>query len=504
VVYLVGAGPGDAGLITVRGAELLAAADVIIYDGLVGDGLLARARPGAETLYAGKKRSGDRAPLTQAEIGALMIDRARRGLAVVRLKGGDPMIFGRAGEEMEALAAAGVRFEIVPGVSSLSAVPAYAGIALTRRGVASTVALASGHAASGKPTAAADWEALARADTAVLFMALATLEDCARRLIAAGRDPATPAAAIHWGTTAAQRTVRAPLAGIAAAVAAAGLRPPSLVVVGEVAGEARRIEWRRAMPLAGARILVPRPRERADRFAAAVACLGGEPLCAPFTRLLEADPAAGAAAAAAAPSSDWILVTSAASIERLVAALLAAGGDLRQLAGTRIACVGESTAAALAVVGLRADLIPARRSSTGLADAVLAELGEGVAGASALVVRAEGGRTEAEDRLRAAGVAVTAVALYRSAAGDPNDPAVARAVARARAGDFDVAVFFAPSQVRAYLALVGEAPPPRLVAAIGSTTADALAAAGLPAAVVASRPDPEVFAAEIATSFKDR
>jgi uroporphyrinogen III methyltransferase / synthase len=199
-VYLVGAGPGDPELLTLRGAEVLAHADVVVYDGLANPVILAHAPPHAETLYAGKKHSSNGAPLTQTAIEALLIERARRGLTVVRLKGGDPFVFGRGGEEAAALVAAGIPFEVVPGVSAATAVAAYAGIPLTHRDLASTVALATGHDTDGG-TADLDWPAIARLDTIVLFMAVTTLAEVSARLVAAGRDPRTPAAVIRWGTS---------------------------------------------------------------------------------------------------------------------------------------------------------------------------------------------------------------------------------------------------------------------------------------------------------------
>jgi uroporphyrinogen III methyltransferase/synthase len=431
-----------------------------------------------------------------------MIDRAAAGATVVRLKGGDPFIFGRAAEELEALVAAEIPFELVPGVSSLSAVPAYAGILLTQRRVASTVAVASGHAAAEDPGDPPDWGALAGAQTAVLFMALKTAAECAARLIEGGRDPSTPAAAIYWGTTASQRVVTAPLGELGDAVADAGLRPPVLIVVGEVAAEARRFPWRSRLPLAGARVLVPRPRRRAGELAAVLTRLGAEALCAPFTRIVESTGAVRDAALAAisgAGDRDWVLFSSATAVERALAALIESGGDVRQLAGVKIGCVGESTAAALARLGIRADLIPGRRSSAGLADAMLAA---GGGPQRVLICRAEHGRADADRALFEAGWDVAAAELYRSAPGDPDDPAIARALRRARAGELDVAAFFAPSQVRAYSALAAGAPRPRLIAAIGATTAAAIDTAGLgPIDVVASRPAPETFAAEIAAVF---
>ena len=515
VVYLVGAGPGDPGLITRRGADLVARADAVVYDGLASPVLLRLAHPGCELIYAGKKRTAaGAAPLAQEEIHRLLIDRARAGKQVVRLKGGDPFVFGRGAEECEALSAAGIRFEVVPGVSAATAVAAYAGIPLTARGIASTVAYATGHEAGsdsesdGLPSAV-DWAGVAAADTVVLFMALSTAADCCARLMAAGRDPSTPAAAIHWGTTASQRTVVAALSDLAGAIRATGLRPPALLVIGDVVRLRQRLSWFEDRPLAGARVLVTRAPEQAERFSRALAELGAEPLDCPVTRIAP-PPAEEAARLDAALGRlgqfAWLLLASANAVDCFAAALAARRMDGRALAGVRIACVGPATAAALAAHGLLADLVPPHGDAAGVARAIIdTATAAALAGARVLVPRAEKGRDEAIDLLRAAGAEVEAIAVYRLAPVAADEPAVASALARLRAGEIRAAAFFAPSQVRALCDLLGPdasevlgAVP--ILAAIGATTAAALAARGLTAHVVPSAPDAELFAAEIAAA----
>ncbi len=496
VVYLVGAGPGDPGLVTQRGADLLARADVVVYDGLASPVLLRLAPDGCERIYAGKKRSPSGEPLAQREIEALLVERARAGKRVVRLKGGDPFVFGRGAEECAALAAAGIPFEVVPGVSAASAVPAYAGIPLTARGVASTVAFATGHEAEPD---AVDWEAIARADTVVLFMALMTIEDSCARLMAAGRDPATPAAAIHWGTTAAQATVVATLGDLPRAVA--GLRPPALVVIGEVVRLRETIAWHERRALAGRRVLVTRSAGQAERVVRAVAELGGEPMVAPLTRM--APPSDGAPLAAALGNLSayrWLVFTSANAVDHLFAAMEACGLDARALASARLACVGKATAAALARHGLTADLVPAHGDAAGVARAVLER---DPAPGAVLIPRAERGREEAAQLLAAAGAAVDLVPVYRLEPAPPSDPAIAHALARLGAGEVDAVAFFAPSQVRALTALAGQAALARVevLAAIGETTAAALRESGLDASVVASAPDGEALVARIAAAL---
>src|SRR5215470_17579944 len=319
-VYLVGAGPGDPGLLTLRGAELLGRADVVVYDGLANAALLAHAPQAAERVYAGKKHSEHGPPLTQQAICALLVERARRGLTVVRLKGGDPFVFGRGGEEAEALADAGVPFEIVPGVSAVSAVPAYAGIPLTHRDAAASVAfIATGQEEEGHQRV--DWSAAARADTIVLFMAVKPLPEIAAALVAAGRDPATPAAFIRWGTTAAQKTLVAPLGSIAAAVSAAGLEPPALILVGDVVRYRERLAWFERRPLFGRSVLVPRAPAAAAPLAAAIAALGGEAVVGELTRIVPADPEPLAAALALLEGTRWVAFASAHAVSATMAAL---------------------------------------------------------------------------------------------------------------------------------------------------------------------------------------
>jgi uroporphyrinogen III methyltransferase/synthase len=498
-VFLVGAGPGDPELITLRGAAVLARADVVVYDGLANALLLDHAPPEAERIYAGKKHSVRGTPLTQEEIEDLLVERAAQGKLVVRLKGGDPFVFGRGGEEAERLVAAGIPFEVVPGVSSFSAVPAYAGIPLTHRDVASTVvALATGHEEAGR--ARVDWATAARADTLILFMAVKPLADIAARLVAAGRDPATPAAVIRWGTTAAQRTVVAPLSGIAAAVDAAGLKPPALVIIGEVVRYRERLAWFERRPLFGASVLVPRQREQARGFARLLAGLGAEPVIAEVTRIEPVDAAALAAALLAAPRPRWIAFTSANAVTVTLDALEAAGRDARALAGVRLAAVGAATAAALRARGLVADLTPRERTGAGLGAALRAADPE-LAGARVILPRAEEGRDELAEALAAAGADVVTLAAYRTSAAPAAD--LAWLGERLAAGDIQVLTFFAPSQVAAALAL---APPAalnraRLIAAVGPTTADALRERGVRVDVVAAAPSAEALAADIAHHY---
>ena len=479
-----------------RQAEALSRADVIVYDGLASPVLLDLAPPGVEAIYAGKKHSERGSPLSQAEIDALLVERARRGQTVVRLKSGDPFVFGRGGEEATALAAAGIPYELVPGVTAATAVPAYAGIPLTHREVASTVAFATGHESEDKPAPTIDWQAVARADTIVLFMAVKTLARCAAQLLAAGRDPATPAAVIHWGTTPAQRTVTGTLGEIAARAEEAGLRPPALVIVGQVVELRERLAWVETRPLFGLRVLVPRQKEQARGFARALLDRGAEPVIVEVTRLEEADPAPLAAALRRADAFRWVAFASATAVERTMAALFAAGLDARAFAAGRLAAVGDVTAAALRRHGLRADLVPERHDGAGVAAAILAADAD-LRGAEVLLPRAADGREELGAALTQAGARVTAVAAYRTVSAPP--AALAPLAARLREGGLDILCFFAPSQVDAVLGALGPDGPAvldraRLIAAIGPTTADVLRRRGVRVDLVPSTPSAEELA----------
>jgi uroporphyrinogen III methyltransferase/synthase len=505
VVYLVGAGPGDPALITRRGAELLGRAEVVVYDGLVNAALLDLAPHDADRIYAGKKKARAGEPMTQPQICELLVQLGNAGRRVVRLKGGDPFVFGRGAEEIAAIEAAGIAYEIVPGVTSATAVAAYAGIPLTARGRASTVAFATGHEAAGKPDSAVDWQALARAGTVVLFMALKTARDCVGHLIAGGRDPATPAAAIYWGTTAAQRTVVAPLAELPDAIDSAGLKPPVLLVIGDVVDlRGRGGSWYETRPLFGARVLITRSVDRASGFAHELADLGAEPVVCPVTRIVPAvDRSALDHVLGRLTDYDWVVFTSANAVERFFDELLASGaGDARALRNARFACVGPVTAAALGR-WLRADLIPERGDAAGVAQAVIDATDGGVGGRTILVPRAVRGRDEAVRMLTEAGAAVDLLPLYESRPVPADDPSIDYGLELLRDGKIDVATFFAPSQVRALWALLGDDAAAivgrcPIIAAIGKATAAALEASGARADVVPSSPDSAVMAAEIA------
>jgi uroporphyrinogen III methyltransferase/synthase len=468
-VILAGAGPGDPGLITVAAAEALARADVVVYDRLVHPRLLDLA-PRAERVYAGK--GPEQHTMSQDEINALLIERARAGQTVVRLKGGDPFVFGRGGEEARALADAGVPFEVVPGVSSAIAAPAYAGIPVTQRGVASSVAFVTGHEDPAKDEQDVDWERLAGAvDTLVLLMGIGQLARIAGRLTAAGRDPATPAAVIEWGTLPRQRTVTGTLGDIVAKVEEAGLGPPAVAVVGEVVRLREALRWFDTRPLFGLRVLVTRTREQASELSRALAAQGAEPVELPaitITPRYDAERLAVAAAALAEGVYDWLLFTSANAVEIFFDFLWRAGDDARAVRA-RAGAIGPGTAAALERRGIRADLAP---EASYTAEGLLAALeGREMNGKHVLLPRAEGARELLVEELTQRGATVDEITLYVAVPADDIDMEGLR---RLRAGEIDVATFASSSSVRALAALLGgDLEPLRRcrVACIGPVTA---------------------------------
>jgi uroporphyrinogen III methyltransferase/synthase len=353
-VYLVGAGPGDPGLLTLRAARLLEAADVVVYDQLVGDAILDRLPAGAERVYAGKETGAH--TMAQDSINGILEERARRGLRVVRLKGGDPFVFGRGGEEAEYLASRGIPFEVVPGVTSAIGVPAYVGIPVTHRGVAASLAVVTGRAGPHGEAPEIDWARLAAADTLVLLMGVANQESLVRALLAGGRSPETPVAAIRWGTTAQQQVVVGTLATIGQRLRDAGLRPPAILVVGEVVRLRPRVEWASRRSLAGRRVLLPAPyptpltpalEERgAEVLHVAPVELGPPPSWEALDRALDELPACAG-----------VVFADAIGVSALGERLAARGRDARALAGVRIVATSQEAARRLRDHGLLADAV---------------------------------------------------------------------------------------------------------------------------------------------------
>jgi uroporphyrinogen III methyltransferase / synthase len=483
VVYLVGAGPGDPGLLTVRGAELVASADVLLHDRLIPAGVLELAREEAERLYVGKEPG--RAAVPQEEIERLLIDRARAGRSVVRLKGGDPFVFGRGGEEAEALAAARVEFEVVPGITAGIGAPAYAGIPLTHRDLASAVAFVTGHEDPEKDDSALSWDALARfPGTLVFYMGMGRLPEIARRLIEAGRDAAEPAAVVERGTMPEQRAVTAPLAGLARTAAEAGVRAPAVVISGPVAMRRETLAWLERRPLHGRRVVVTRARAQASGLAATLRALGAEVVELPTIRIVpRLDSAEVRDAVHGIHSYALICLTSPNGARLLLQVLAEAGRDARALANATIAAIGPGTAAALAERGIIADVVPERSIAEALVEALE---GFEVGGRPVLVARAAEARDLLPDALRERGAKVDVVALYETLAADP-DPAAIEA-----AQDADYVTFTSSSTVRNFVGGVGDRLPPHArVISIGPVTTEAARQAGLEVHAEAEQHDPD-------------
>ncbi len=475
-VYLVGAGPGDPGLLTARALELIAAADVIVYDRLIPATALDGARPDATLIYAGKEGGGPSMP--QSEIDRLLASHGSSAATVVRLKGGDPFVFGRGGEEAEALLAAGIEFEVVPGVTAGVAGPAYAGIPVTHRDAASAVAFVTGHEDPTKPESALDWAALAAfPGTLVFYMGVRQLPAIASALIAGGRDAAEAAAVVERGTLPDQRVVTGTLQTIAGVAAEAGIRAPALIVVGAVAGLRERLAWFESRPLAGLSVAVTRARAQASGLAGRLAGLGAAVVEAPAIKIVPLDGPAPAVA-----GYDLVCLTSPNGVRLLFSRLAAAGLDARALAGARVAAIGPGTAAALRAYGVIADVVPERFVAEGLVDA-LADMPV----KRALVARAAEARDVLVDALRERGAEVDVVALYETVA-EPLSEAQLAAVA-----DADYVTFTSSSTVRFFLESaggLGRGPGLRArLVSIGPVTSATLREHGLEPDVEASRHD---------------
>ncbi len=483
VVYLVGAGPGDPGLMTARALELIAAADSVYYDRLIPPGALDGAREDAELIYVGKQPGVPSVP--QAEIGERLIEAARAGRSVVRLKGGDPFVFGRGGEEGEALRAAGVEFEVVPGVTAGVAATAYAGIPVTHRDDASAVAFVTGHEDPEKAETALDWEALAAfPGTLVFYMGVKRLGENAAALIAAGRDPGEPAAAIERGTWPGQRTVTATLATIGEVVAREEIKAPALIVIGVVAARRESLAWLERRPLHGRTVVVTRARAQASGLAKTLRGLGAAVVELPAIRIEpRIESAEVRAAAASIAEYELICLTSPNGVRLLFEALAAAGLDARALAGATVAAIGPGTARALAAHGIAADVVPERFVAEALVEALA---GVEVEGRRVLVARAAEARDVLPDALRERGGEVDVVALYETVREAPDDATVEAAQGA------DYVTFTSSSTVRNLTEALGERfPAAARIVSIGPVTSGSVREAGLEVAVEAERHDVE-------------
>ena len=472
VVYLVGAGPGDPGLITVRGAQLLDSCDVVVFDALANPELVRRATSrGAVGVDMGK-RGGSTQSAKQDEINAELVRQARSGKRVVRLKGGDPFVFGRGSEEAQALAAAGVSFELVPGVTAGIAAPAYAGIPVTHRGVSTSVTFVTGHEDPAKPQTQVDWASLARVantGTIVLYMGVKTLPAIARELIRGGLAGDTPAAAIQWGTHARQHTVVATLATLVDRASMEGLTAPVITIVGATVGLRDEIAWFESRPLFGKRIVATRAAARGGLFAQGLRDLGADVLEAPSTRIEALPPSAIDAAVAKLSSYQWLVLTSQTAVRLFWEALRRAGLDARALHGIRVGVIGPATREALAEHGIIADVIPERFVAEDLLDVLRKD--STMKAARVLYATAADSREVLPTGLRAMGATVDVVAMYQSV---PDRAVGDRLNAALDERSVDLVAFASGSAVDGYVELVGEERARRTRAAsIGPITSEA-------------------------------
>jgi uroporphyrinogen III methyltransferase / synthase len=407
-VYIIGAGPGDAGLITLKGIESLGEADVVIYDYLVSKNLLQYARSKARLIYAGKQ--GGAHTLSQWQINDLLVKEAKAGNTVARLKGGDPFIFGRGGEEAEKLAASGVPFEVVPGITSAIAVPAYAGIPLTHRGLTSTVAFVTGHEDPTKEKSDIDWQALARIGTLVFLMGVKNIEKIVKELKDNGRSPKTPAALIRWGTTPQQEILTGTLANISVLAKKRKFAPPAILVVGKVVELRDTLSWFEQKPLFGRGIVITRPEKQADDLARLLIKEGANPIHFPTIKIVpppdwrELD-----AAIKNLEDYDWLIFTSANGVAFFFERLFAKNKDIRDLKGVKICCIGPATAQHVESKGIRVDLVPDKFISEGIMESFS---GINLRGKKILIARAAKARDVLPEGLKKLGAKVDVVTAY--------------------------------------------------------------------------------------------
>jgi uroporphyrinogen III methyltransferase/synthase len=467
MVHLVGAGPGDPGLITAKGIDCLRRADVVVYDRLVNSRLLAEAAPGAEIIYAGKSPEGH--TLTQDEINRVLVEKAKEGKRVVRLKGGDPFIFGRGGEEAEALVDSGIAFEVVPGVSSAYAAAAYAGIPVTHRDLTSSFAIVTGHEDPTKEESRVNWSALAQMGTLVMLMGMEHLSQISERLIAEGRSGDTPVGIVRWGTTPRQEAITGTLADIGDKVRAAGLSSPAVIVIGEVVGLREKLGWFENRPLFGKRVLVTRTRQQASALSESLMAEGAEPIELPTIEILPPEDFSEMDRAIEnLPEYDWTIFTSANGVEFFLGRIYHLGFDVRRFANTSLCAIGPATSKALEKFGLRADWTPEDYISGSIVSGLAKK---GIAGKRFLLPRADIAPAELAEGLKKHGAEVDSVTTYRTVR--PRNGAF-EVVECLHRGDIDVVTFTSSSTVKNLFDLLGddaEHLSNSIIACIGPVTA---------------------------------
>ncbi len=465
-VWLVGAGPGDPELITVKAKRVLEAAQVVLYDHLANPALVALAPAGAELIYVGKKKSEH--SYSQDEICELLVDRGRRGLNVVRLKGGDPFIFGRGGEEAEALVNARIAFEVVPGVTSPLGIAAYTGVPLTHREHTSVVTFLTGH-----DVEKIDWARAGQSDTLVIYMGLSNFGEIAARIVEGGRRPSTPAMAVRWGTRPDQQVLIGTLTTLPALIRERGMKPPATIVVGDVVSLREKLSWFEKLPLAGRRVVVTRAREQAESLSAPLRALGAEVVELPTIEIQAASDYSGLDAAIGRLSSyAWLIFTSVNGVRFFFERLDASAADVRSIRG-RLCAIGPATRDALQQFHLKVDVMAEEYVAEGLLRTLD---GFDLAGSQILIARAAVARDVLPDELRRRGAVVDVVEAYRTAS--PAD--LSSKAAAAFASRVDWVTFTSSSTASNLLAVrgAGEWGGAR-VASIGPITSQTLRDAGV-------------------------
>lgn len=503
-VYLIGAGPGDPGLFTLRGVTCLREADVIVYDYLANPRLLSYGKPDAELIYVGKK-GGDADAASQSEIGRLLIEKARSGKIVARLKGGDPFVFGRGGEEGEELYHAGIAFEVVPGVTSAIAVPAYAGIPLTHRDYASSVAILTGHEDPTKQTSVIAWDKIATGiGTLVFLMGAGNLPTIVDQLLNHGRSKDTPAAVMHWGTKPEQETVTGTLENIVALAQTRGLGPPAVLVVGDVVRLRERLNWFERRPLFGKRILVTRTREQAGRFAELLEGQGAEVLEAPLIEIVPPknwEPLDQAIERL--DTYQWVIFTSANGVDAFFRRLRELRQDARRLSAAKICAIGSATADALERYTVIPDVIPTEFRAEGIIDALKSYDLQGV---RILLPRAEVARDLLPRDLEQRGATVDVVPVYRTVKSDTAGEMLTRLL---QDRTIDIVTFTSSSTVTNFVEALAQEDLKALcdgvrVACIGPITQETAERFGLPIDIVPERYTIPSFVDAIVQYFREK
>ncbi|HEX6708711.1 MAG TPA: uroporphyrinogen-III C-methyltransferase [Rubrobacter sp.] len=478
MIYLVGSGPGDPGLFTLKGVRCMEEADAVVYDRLAPEALLKYASPEAERIYVGKKPGNP--TMSQEDINALLVELGRTAKTVVRLKGGDPYIFGRGGEEALALKSAGLPFEVVPGVTSGVAAPAYAGIPVTHRSISTSVAFVTGHEDPTKGRSDVDWKKLANsADTLVLYMGVGRLQEISAELLAAGRSPDTPVACVRWGTIPEQQTVTGTLEDIAGRVAEAGMKPPAITVVGDVVAlREEGLDWYERRPLFGQRVVVTRARAQAGELSVELERLGAEVHEFPTIEIRPPEDYGPLdAAIRELDSFGWIVFTSVNGVEAFLQRLRHHGLDLRAVPrDAKVAAIGPATAQKIEEAGLLVDVVPGEYRAEALIGALDVRAGERI-----LIPRAKVAREILPEKLREAGADVIVPPAYESAPSSEGKEDLAR---RLQFGEIDCVTFTASSTVENFVGAFGAEEAARLlagtrVACIGPITAETAREHGL-------------------------